>query len=181
MYMADIFLKSSIFKLNQSALTNNLPITLPNRRSVNGGRNNALISAPWQAPLEHRVRIFRFRRDYLKHVPVLDDLSIGVKPKYIDACPVTICVCRPHLVAVQHNVIAFRNDTLEGDVLSWVFPGHALEILDKRLFAIRYVRVVLGVGRSRVAFNRFARLALIEHHVVEVHDRFLVSFQSRHG
>ena len=133
------------------------------------------------APLEHRVRIFCLLWNYLKHVPVLDDLSIGIKSKYIDASPVSIRICGPFLVTVQHNVIAFRDDTLEGDALARVLPGHAFEVLDEGPLAVGYVRVVLGVTVSGKALDCFSRLVLVEHQIVKVQDCSLVSLEDIHS
>jgi len=42
------------------------------------------------------------------------------------------------------------------------------------------VRVVLDVGVAHILFDRFARLALIEHHVVERNDVLLVRLKTTH-
>src|SRR6185436_13885824 len=67
---------------------------------------------------KHSVRVCGHIRNDLQHVPMLDDLSVVVQPKNIDARPDV--VAWPILPAVQNNVIAFGDHALELDALAGI-------------------------------------------------------------
>jgi hypothetical protein len=81
--------------------------------------------------------------DDLKHVPVLDDLAVAVEAEDVDAR--VILVAGPVLVAVEDRKVALGYSALELDPLCGVLGGHALEVVDEGLLAVRDVRVVLDV------------------------------------
>jgi hypothetical protein len=58
--------------------------------------------------LEHCVVVGRFIRHGLEHVPMLDDFSIVVEAKDIDAGPFLLTVARPLLATMEYNVIALK-------------------------------------------------------------------------
>lgn len=72
---------------------------------------------------------------------MLDYPTSVVQTKDVDPGP--ILVAGPFLAAVQHDVVALRNGALEVHPLTWILPGHALEVLNERLLAIGDMRVVL--------------------------------------
>lgn len=54
--------------------------------------------------------------------------------------------------------------------LARILPGDPFEVIDEALLAVGHARVVLDVGRARVAFDRFGRAAFVEHQLVEGDD-----------
>src|SRR3954451_18175000 len=85
---------------------------------------------------EHRIRVRRRRWHRLQHVPVLDDLAGAVEAEDVDAGPVAVRIGRPHLVAVQHDEIAFGERALDAHALARVLVRHALEVRDERVLAV---------------------------------------------
>jgi hypothetical protein len=80
-------------------------------------------------------------------------------------------VCsRPCLQTVQHHEFTLGDDALELNVFARMRCRHLVEIVDETLGNVGHVRVVLDVGVAHMPFDRFARLALIEHHVAERKD-----------
>src|SRR5207253_4585204 len=65
---------------------------------------------------EHRVAVGRFSGDRLQHVPVLDDLPVVIEAEDVDARP--IAISRPLLVAVQDDVVALGDHSLELHLLA---------------------------------------------------------------
>jgi len=70
----------------------------------------------------------------LQHIPVLDDLSVRIEPKDVDAGPVTLT--RPPLKAVHDNELSLCESPLEFDTLSWILACHPFEVLDECFLAI---------------------------------------------
>jgi hypothetical protein len=81
------------------------------------------------------------------------------------------------LVTVQNDVITFRNDAFEVDVLARIFLGHTFEVFNKGPLAISHMRVVLGVGCACIQVNCFSWPTLVEHQVIKSHDILLVTFK----
>jgi hypothetical protein len=92
---------------------------------------------------------------------MLDDPALIVESKDVHSRPVPILVRRPHLVAVQDDVIAFRKRPHELHALARVFTRHLLEVRDKGRLAIRNMRVVLDVLGAGVPGDGVGRLALV--------------------
>jgi hypothetical protein len=96
---------------------------------------------------------------------VLDNFPVVVEPKDIDSR--VIIVPWPLLMTMQHDVVAISEGTFELNSLARVLGGHPLEVLDKRLFAVGDIWVVLNVSIAGILLDRLARLALIKHQVIE--------------
>src|SRR6476620_5604736 len=107
---------------------------------------------------------------------MLDHLPILVQPKDVDARP--IGSTRPHLMAVQYDVVPLSDDPHEPHPLARVLPCHPCEVVDERGFSIRHHRIVLGVAWPNVLLDGFGGFALVEHQVVELHDPTLVLLKS---
>jgi hypothetical protein len=78
-----------------------------------------------RAASEHGIAIGRFLRNPLQHIPVLNDLSVRIEPKNVDASPIVIF--RPLLVAVQDNELSFSENPLNSTCL----PGYSRVIRSK--------------------------------------------------
>jgi hypothetical protein len=78
---------------------------------------------------------------------MLDDLSVVVQPKNIDARPDV--VAWPILPAVQNNVIAFGDHALELDALAGIVARSIFEIIDETLLAVGNIRGCAGCTRRR--------------------------------
>ena len=65
---------------------------------------------------EHPVVVGRRLGDHLQDVPVLDDLPVRVEPEDVDAR--VVVGAWPGLMAVQDDVVAFREGPDEVDVLA---------------------------------------------------------------
>ena len=124
---------------------------------------------------EHAVVVGCRLRDDLEHIPVLDYLAVGVDSEDVDTG--VVMVTRPHLVAVQHDVLTLCDGSYELDPLSGELSSHSLEVVDEGLLAIGDMGVVLGVGISRVALDGFGWTQVIEHQVIEGHHVCLVLFK----
>ena len=96
---------------------------------------------------------------------MLDDLAVGVDAEDVDAG--VVVVAGPALVAMEDDEVAFGDRTLELDALARILARHLLEVVDERLLAVGDVRVVLDVLGARVALDRLARTAVVEHQLVE--------------
>ena len=70
-------------------------------------------------------------------------------------------------MAMQDDVVALRKCAFERYLFAGKISGHALEIVDKGLFAICDFGIVLDISRADIAFYRFKRAVLIKHQVVE--------------
>jgi len=116
---------------------------------------------------KHTVIVRRVAWNDLQDVPVFNDLSVGVETKNVDAC--VIAIARPVLVAVKNDEVALSDCPLKLHSLSRILDRHALEVIDKGLFAISDLRIVLNVGRPNVSLDGPTRLALVKHEVVECH------------
>jgi len=57
---------------------------------------------------------------------VLDDLPVLVETEDVDACSILVLVSWPFLMAVQDDVIAFREGAFEMNALARVFLRHFL-------------------------------------------------------
>ena len=99
---------------------------------------------------------------------MLDDLALVIDPKDINPRP--IAIPGPPLVAVQHNEVIVGQDSPEFDAFAGVLPSHTFEVFDERDLSVGDDRVVLRVAGANVPPNRFGRLALVEHQVVEGYD-----------
>src|SRR6185503_1652258 len=93
-------------------------------------RNRSVVPARRRSFSKHRVLVFRPCWNPLKHVPVLDDLSLLVESEDVDPRPVAIA--RPVLVAVQHHVVALTDHAFELNPLARVLECHPFEILHER-------------------------------------------------
>ncbi len=80
----------------------------------------------------------------LKHIPMLDHLPVFVQPEDVDARP--IGSARPHLMAVQHDVVPLCNDPHEPHLLAWVLPCHPVEVVNEGVLAVCHHRVVLRIA-----------------------------------
>src|SRR5712691_9599206 len=129
----------------------------------------------WAAGSKHRILIGRLWWNALKHIPMLDDLTVGIEPEDVDAGPV--CVTWPLLTTMQHDVILFSENSLEVNSLSGVFRCHPVEVGDERLLTVRDSGVVLNVLLTCESFDCFSRLALVEHQVIERNHVPLVLFK----
>ena len=107
---------------------------------------------------------------------MLDNLSIGVQAKDVDAGPITIV--RPVLVAVQNDEVLIGEYSAELHSFSGIRVSHPLEVVDERVLAIGDHRIVLSVRRSYVSSYRFAWLRVVEHQVVECGDSGFVGFNA---
>ncbi|WP_441295927.1 hypothetical protein, partial [Ruegeria atlantica] len=81
--------------------------------------------------LKHAIVIRAVCWNFLKNIPVLDNLTISIQAKNIDPC--VLETIGPDLVTMQNNVVVFSKGTFDVHTLSRVFGGHALEVLDKDL------------------------------------------------
>jgi len=99
---------------------------------------------------------------------MLDHLARIIKPKNIH--PRIVVVARPMLKAMQHDKVALGNGPLDLDPFARPFARHALEIGDEPVLAVGDMGIVLRIGIPRVAFDRGARLTVVEHHLVERDD-----------
>ena len=104
---------------------------------------------------------------------MLDDLAVLIETEDVDPSPVSIT--GPFLMAMQHDEVALGDDTLEVDALPGELPRHSLEVLDERVLAVGYFRVVLNVLFARVLLDGLGRTTLIEHQIVELSHHLLVS------
>src|SRR4051812_36400647 len=93
---------------------------------------------------EHRVGVLRFFRDTLELVPVLDDLSVLIEPKDVDARPIPIAW--PLLPAMQDDVLALGDGADEVDLLPRVLLRHTGEVRDEGILSVRDARIVLRVS-----------------------------------
>ena len=109
---------------------------------------------------------------------MLDDFTVVIQAKDIYPCPVSVFVSGPLLVTMQNHKVSFRECALETDSFARVLLCHLLEVRNEGVFAVRNMRIVLLVHGARVFFNRLSRLALVEHEVVKLFRRTLVSFES---
>ena len=105
---------------------------------------------------------------------MFDNLAVIIETKDIDASIVVIA--RPMLVAVQDNMLPLCKGSLEGHTLTGIVGGHASEVIDERVLAVSDMRIVLDIDRSDIALDRFARPALVEHHVIKRHGVCFVGF-----
>src|SRR6267142_3751819 len=135
-------------------------------------------AALWTPALEHCVAVSRGIWHNLQHVPVLDDFAIVIQAKNIHTRPVSVFVGRPLLMAMQNHVVAFGENSFEVHMLARVLLRHPLEVRNEGFLAIRDVRIVLPVYSARVSLDRLSRLASVEHEVVKLFHRALVSFES---
>jgi hypothetical protein len=71
---------------------------------------------------------------------------------------------------VQHDEVIVRQHSPKFNALARVFAGHAFEVFDERILSVGDDRVVLRVAGADIPPNRFGRLALVEHQVVEGDD-----------
>ena len=115
--------------------------------------------------LKHRIVVFRGREDDLKHVPVLIDFAIFIESKNVDT-RIFVIACS-HLMTVKNDMMSFGDRPLERHAFAGVLGRHALEVLNKWLFAIGDFRVVLNVLGADVLVDRFPRFALVEHLLIE--------------
>ncbi len=88
---------------------------------------------------------------------MFDDLAARIEAEDVDA---RVLLFGPELVAVQDDVVAFGKGALEFDALAGILGGHALEVVDERLFAVGDVRVVLDVGVTDELLDGLGRAAL---------------------
>jgi hypothetical protein len=109
---------------------------------------------------------------------MLDDLAVVIEAEDVDSG--VVLIARPGLVAMEDDVFILRDRALERDSLARILPRHPLEVRDEGRRAIADPRVVLGVGGADIPLDRFARLRLVEHQVVERHRVPLVLGLLRH-
>ena len=114
-------------------------------------------------------------RHYLQYVPMFHHLAFGIHTENIDTRSVFIFVGRPFLMTVQDHEITFGNDAFEVHPFARIIPRHALEIRNKGLLAVGYLRVVLGVSCTGIVFHRLGRFALIKHQIIKSQDIVLVA------
>lgn len=110
---------------------------------------------------------------------MLYDLAVFVEAKNVDAG--VVMVAGPVLEAVEYHIVSFGKSPLHLHALAWVFALHLLEVINKTLLAVGYVRVVLDVLGPNVAAYSFSRLAVVEHRLVESNSVLLVSVLRSHG
>ena len=122
---------------------------------------------------EHGVWVGGLFGNDLQHVPVLYDFSVLIDPEDIGSRP--RMVPRPLLPTMQDYVVAFGDDPKDLDFLAGVLAGRFLEVVDETLLAVADARIVLDILGSRVLLDRLARLALIEHQVIEGGDLMFVA------
>lgn len=96
---------------------------------------------------------------------MFNNCAVLIQAKDVNPGPVVIA--GPLLETMQHDVVVLGNDALEVNTFSGVLLCHPGEVLDERLFAICYRRIVLKVHITCVPFDGFGRLALVEHQIVE--------------
>jgi hypothetical protein len=109
---------------------------------------------------------------------MLDNPAVCIEPE--DVHPGPIPVTRSPLQRMQHDKLALGQDPFELDMLPWVFPGHAREVVYEPCFTVRYHGVVLNVDLAGILLNRCGRLALVEHEFVKRNDVSSVSIDLRH-
>ena len=105
---------------------------------------------------------------------MLDDLSVVIEPKDVDACP--IAIARPVLKAMQNDVETIGQHSTEFNTFARVRARHSLEVRNKRILAVSDDGIVLDVRCADVPAHRFGGFALVEHEVVEGRDGSLVGF-----
>ena len=71
---------------------------------------------------------------------------------------------------MQHNEVTVGQYSPEFDAFTRVLAGHTFEVFDERILSVGDDRVVLRVAGADVPSNRFGRLALVEHQIVEADD-----------
>src|SRR5579884_3078132 len=109
---------------------------------------------------------------------MLDHLPVFVQPKDVDARP--IGSTRPHLMAVQYDVVPLCNDPHEPHLLARVLLCHPVEVVNEGVLAICHHRVVLRIAVSDVPLDRLGGTAPVEHQVIELHDPPFVLLKSVH-
>src|SRR5687767_9237009 len=110
---------------------------------------------------------------------MLHDPTLLVQPEDVDPRP--IAVARPLLVAVQHHVITLGKHPLELHPLARIFSRHPGEVLHEALLAVGDRRVVLDVYLADIAVDGLRRVALVEHEIIEGHDRLFVLLLAGHA
>ncbi len=96
-----------------------------------------------QKPSKHRIVVCCVTRNDLQHIPMFHDLTVIIKPENIHAGIVVIA--GPVLMAMQDHEIALGDCAFERYAFSRILAGHALEVVDKRLFTIGDMGIVLGI------------------------------------
>jgi hypothetical protein len=86
----------------------------------------------------------------------------------------------PFLATMKHDVVAFRDHTLENNALARILARRLFKVVDETLPTVRDTWIVPDVFVSCVAFDRLTRAALVEHEVIEGHYALLVAFQAVH-
>src|SRR3954452_16220647 len=109
---------------------------------------------------EHRVRVLRFFRHALEHVPVLDDLSVLIEAEDVHPCPVPISW--PLLAAMEDDVFALRDGADEMHFLPRVLLRHPGEVGDEGILSVRNARIVLRVSIADVLLDGVRGAALVE-------------------
>jgi len=135
--------------------------------------------SPWQSgqlELEHAVRVRRFLRDDLQHVPVFNDFAFVIQSE--DVNPGVVVVAWPVLEAVKNNKLTLGNGSLDLDAFAWPLAGHSLEISDETVLSRRNVWIMLSVDVADITFDGLEWSTLIEHELVKSDYIFLVAFQS---
>lgn len=107
---------------------------------------------------------------------MFDDPTFLIDANDIDAGVVVIA--RPVLMAMEDHMMPLGDNPLEGHALLWAVGGHAGEVVDKSIFAVGNMWIVLGVDSPDISIGGLARLALIEHQSIEGHSLRLVRFEA---
>jgi hypothetical protein len=76
------------------------------------------------------------------------------------------------LITMQDHIVSFCYHPLEVNTLTWVLFCHSLKIFNESLLAVSHRRVVLNVNLSKISLDRFGRVVLIEHQVIECSRSF---------
>jgi hypothetical protein len=96
---------------------------------------------------------------------VLYDFTIIIELEYVDAC--IVITTRPNLMAMQDDHVVFRDCAFELSDLAQIFDGHALKVVDKRLFAVCDMWIMLDVVVASELFDGGTGFALVKHQVIE--------------
>lgn len=104
---------------------------------------------------------------------MFDDLPGRCEPEDVDAG--VVMVARPMLQAMQDDKVALGDHTMDCHVLARPFTGHALEICDEPVDAVRHMRIVLDIDVADITLDRLAGATLVEHQFIEGDDVGLVA------
>ncbi len=94
--------------------------------------------------LKHAIVIRADCWNFLKNIPVFDNLTFSIQAKNIYPC--VLETIGPDLVAMQNNVVVFSKRAFDVYSLPRVIGSHALKIFDKGLLTVANVWVVLRIG-----------------------------------